>query len=106
MITFWNVRGLNDLVKQRRLKVAFKGIRSSIVCLLETHIQQSNAPSVQSKLFPAWHCIDNYDYASLGRIWVLHDSTIRTQVFRITDQAIHVHVFSIALQRYFFLSTV
>lgn len=57
-------------------------------------------------MFPTWHYIDNYDNADLGRIWILHDDNVKTHIFRATDQAIHVHVYSLALQKYFFMSIV
>lgn len=87
-----------------QLNKAFKSFHGSIICLLETHIQRANGSSIQSTLFPAWHCIDNYVHANLGRIWLLHDDRVKIQVYRVTVQSIHCHIFSHIIQKYFFMA--
>src|SRR4051812_35441825 len=106
MLLFWNVRGLNDPSKQYQLKRYLKSFNGNIICLLETHVQQDKMDSVVKLLRPGWVAIENYPFSPLGRVWILHNDEVVISVLRSSSQAIHCHVFSIPLQRYFFLSVI
>lgn len=106
MLIFWKVRGLNHLHKQRRLNAIFKLHKISIACILETHVLQDRQANVVDKIFPSYQFVDNSNHARLGRIWVLFDDAIRMQVHSSSDQALHCHVLSKTLGKYFFLSVV
>lgn len=54
------------------------------------------------RVFPNYQCVDNYRFAQLGRIWVLFDTSIRLRVLDGSRQAMHCHVYSEALGKYFF----
>jgi hypothetical protein len=41
-ITFWNIRGMNDLSKQRMLKKKILGMKADIVLLQETKCDKGN----------------------------------------------------------------
>lgn len=92
--------------KQRRLKLALNKFHGSIVCLLETHVKQDKFLPICSYILPGWTCFVNYDYGLLGRIRVLHDPTIRMQIFSASAQAIHCHTFSLVHKKYFLLSVI
>lgn len=84
MLLLWNVRGLNDPRKQKKLKLALQKHHLTIICLLETHVKQSNCPSIVEYLLPGWSFIANYDSVVLGRIWICFDSRIRMDTFSIS----------------------
>lgn len=106
MILSWNVRGLNDPKKQRRLKQSLRKFHVSTICLLKTHVKQENSSSITGYVLPGWKLIANYTFASLGRIWVLFNSDVRLEVYRMSEQAVHYHVYSLPLKKFIFLSIV
>lgn len=103
LIQFWNVTDLNDPIKHKRLKRALRSFHGSILCLLETHVQQANNASILRGLKPWWKYVDNYEYVSLGRIWIVFDDIINLVVHSKSNQAIHSHIFSSVLRKYLFL---
>src|SRR5436190_1373443 len=106
MILFWNARGINDPRKQKRLKVALRKFNVNIICLLETHVKQNSSLAIAAFLAPGWNFVANYDHADLGRIWILSDQNVRLEVFAMTDQIIHYHIFFKTQKKYSFLSVV
>src|SRR4051812_1573749 len=106
MLLFWNIRSLNDPRKQRKLIQALKNFHVSIICLLETHVQQNNFSAISERILPGWNVIANYEFAPLGRIWLFSNAEINMEVFSKSSQAIHCHIFSKSLKKYFFLSVV
>ncbi|GLT29998.1 hypothetical protein SLA2020_048250 [Shorea laevis] len=105
-ILFWNVRGINMPSKQRELKRYFMQYNANIICLLETHVQRQNFLAISSFLLPGWPGHNNYEYASLGRIWVFHRHHIQITVSSVTSQAMHCHTFDSITGKYFFLSVI
>lgn len=107
MLFFWKVRGLNEVHKQKRLKAVLNGFISNLICLLETHVQSSKQLSILHNLLPNWNHIDNYEFSHiLGRIWLIFDDQIKLEVYCKSKQALHCHIFSITLKKYFFLSVI
>src|SRR4051812_21278732 len=94
------------LKKQKKLVQSLKKYHVNIVCLLETHVKEEGSAAIASYLLPGWKFVANYSYASLGRIWVFYDSHARLEIHRMSEQAIHFHVFSLPIQKYFFLTIV
>lgn len=76
----------------KKVRTALKGYGGSIVCLLETLVKKIKMSTITSSILPGWNCIDNYDYAILGRIWVLYNDTVNTSVYCSSSQTIHSHV--------------
>lgn len=106
MFLFWNIRGLNDPRRQRSLVKSLKKFQVNIISLLETHVLQNNFSSIVNFILPGWSSVTNYEFATLGRIWILFYDTIRLDVFMKVDQAIHCHIYSKSLKKHFFLSVV
>ena len=85
----WNIRGLNDPLKQTELKSFVRVHSLSVVCLLETRIRESNKDRIFTSIFPGWNLLHNYDHALLGRIWVCWNrSVVNSTAILCTDQAI------------------
>lgn len=106
MLFFWNVRGLNNPNKQYQLKNTLSKFTGDIICLLETHVRKDIQRKVIQFLKPGRNYTDNYSFAELGRIWVLFGPGVSLSVFKSSAQAIHCHVYSKQLQKYFFLTVV
>ena len=69
----YNIRGLNS--KQAFVKDFIGFHKLSFVVLLETHVQESNAPSISRFIGPNFLWIFNYDHCSNGRIWIGYNPT-------------------------------
>lgn len=71
-----NIRGLNDLSKQRDIRSTIKRLNVKIFCILETRVQRVKAEKIHGAILPGWGWISNYDYHHLGRIWVCWDQAL------------------------------
>lgn len=90
---FWNIRGLNDPLKQKEVKCFVHKNKLSIVGLLEHKIKEGNAFRVINHICPQWSFVNNYTQASIGRILVCWDPQIvQIQVLDQSDQFIHCEV--------------
>jgi exonuclease III len=69
-ILFWNVRGLNMLLKQKEVRNMVRRIRISILCLVETRVKHENFLKIVASMLPGWEVVNNYSTHILGRIWV------------------------------------
>lgn len=106
MILFWNVRGVNSLAKQKRLREKIKLSRVSVVCLFETHVIKEKQKKVIDYIFPNCSFVDNFDHVRLGRIWILYSNEIRLHVHSSSSQSINCHIYSEKIRKYFFLSAI
>ena len=70
-ILIWNVRGLNDPLKQKRVVDRIRSMKIMLVGLLETRVKEYNSQSIINKYFQGWKWAHNYSTAYNGRIWVL-----------------------------------
>ena len=69
-IASWNIRGLNDPLKQREVRSFVKSKAIDLICLVETRVRAPNRDRIFSSLFPGWRLFHNYEHALLGRIWI------------------------------------
>lgn len=63
---FWNIRGLNDPIKQKEVKSFVKNNKLSLMGLIEHKIKEPKSSRVFGLLFPQWSSIFNFDYAQLA----------------------------------------
>lgn len=80
MLLFWNVRGLNNPLKQKRLRNILNQLRINLLCLLETHVTQDKQATMVDRLFPGCNVVDNYNHARLGRVWILFDDNVTLSI--------------------------
>ena len=66
----WNIRGLNDPLKQKEVRSFVESHDLDFACILETRVRSSNKDRNFNSLFPGWRLFHNYDHALLGRIWI------------------------------------
>lgn len=70
-MVIWNVRGINNPIKQKALVDRIRKLNANFICLVETRVKKEKSTDVVRKCFPDWSMIYNYDKAINGRIWIL-----------------------------------
>ena len=94
---FWNMRGLNDPLKQREVRSFVNKNNLSIIGLVEHKIKEINFCRITCSMFPFWSFVHNYSHSASGRICVGWDSSIvSVDVLGQSSQAIHCLVKSVA----------
>ena len=89
----WNIRGLNDPLKQKEVRSVVISNDLDFACFLETRVRVSNKDRIFNSLLPGWRLFHNYDHALLGRIWICgNPERISIDVVHAMDQAIQCHV--------------
>jgi len=72
----WNIRGLNNPLKQKEIRRLVRSLNISVVCLDETRVQECNALSILGSMFPGWKFFNNYSMHRLGKVWLCQDPGI------------------------------
>ena len=103
----WNIRGLNDPLKQREVRSFIESQTLDFVCILETRVRASNKDRIFTTILPGWRMFHNYDHALLGRIWICgNPDKVSNDVIHSMDQAILCHVTALKDKLSFWCSTV
>ena len=88
----WNIRGLNDPLKQREVRSFVKSHALDFICLVETRVRASNRDRIFSSLFSGWSLFHNYEHALLGRIWICgNPAKVSIDIIHSMDQAMLCH---------------
>lgn len=104
---FWNLRGLNDTLKQKEAKKFINNNKLSLIGLLEHKIKEVNAKRVLNFICPQWHFAHNYDHAPIGRIFVCWDPhKCDVNVLGKSNQHIHCEVHALHSGMRFFTTFV
>lgn len=92
-ISSWNIRGLNDLNKQRVVRKLICDNKLDVLAIMETRVKYSNSEKVMKKIVNHGSWLHNYSRAYNGRIWVWWN-TLRVQLMLITvdDQFMHCKI--------------
>ncbi|GAV59693.1 LOW QUALITY PROTEIN: DUF4283 domain-containing protein, partial [Cephalotus follicularis] len=72
----WNIRGLNDPIKQRKLDPLIVVHRVAFLGLLETRVRAANKDRVANNLIKGCKGVSNHSQSLLGRIWVLWNPNV------------------------------
>jgi len=92
----WNMRGLNDPLEQMKVRSLIKDEKLSLCGLVETKELEKNKETIFRAISRSWKLVCNYDYSSLGRIWVCwNPSDVNVVVLTSLEQAIHCKVSNI-----------
>ena len=109
MIKFgaWNIRGLNNSLKQKEV-ISFVSSHSlDFVCILETRVRATNMDRIFLAILPGWRIYHNYNHESLGRIWVCwNPSTVTIDTVSCNDQAMLCHITAITDNTSFFCTAI
>ena len=88
-VLVWNVRGLNDPLKQKAVVSRIRELKVSLVCLLETRVKENNMMSIINIHFQSWQVYHNYsNEACNGKIWFIWKGTIQVDIVDVMDQCI------------------
>lgn len=93
----WNIRGLNEPIKQVAIKRFLLSNNVSLMFILETRVKIFNSRKIMKAIRPGWSWMHNYSKAYNGRIWLAwnHEELI-VNVFRIEEQLVHCEVSTIS----------
>ena len=96
----WNIRGLNDPLKQREVRSFVKSQALDFIYHVETRVRASNRDRIFSSLLPGWRLFHNYEHALLGRIWICgNPEKVSIDVIHSIDQAMLCHITVQKIQR-------
>ena len=84
----WNVRGLNDPLKQKDIVGRIRSLKVQMVCLLETRVKENKSQSIIDRHFKGWKWIHNYREAYNGRIWILWKDYMKVNLVDVNAQCI------------------
>jgi exonuclease III len=103
----WNMRGLNDPIKQKEVASFVRANNLSLFGLLEHKIREANYPRIINYMFPGWSFVHNSALAPNGRICVVWDPSILTlSVVSQSSQSIHCCVQHVSDDFKFFVNFV
>lgn len=96
----WNVRGLNNIDRQRSIRSWLHNFGSSVGAFLETHVSEENSVQVAAGCLQDWRFDFNYSEDAGGRIWLVWDSVLSVVVFKKSAQMMVCGVFEPESQTY------
>lgn len=83
---FWNLRGLNDPLKQKAAKLFLKNNDMSLMGLIEHKVKEPNIKLTMRCICPHWQYAHNSAFAPIGRILVCWNSHIlNVRVLHVTS---------------------
>jgi len=92
---FWNLRGLNDPLKQKAAKLFLRNNEISLMGLIEHKVKEPNIEKTLRSICPQWQHTHNSSHAPIGRILVCWNPHIlNVKVLHTTSQLIHCEVSS------------
>ncbi|XP_060183587.1 uncharacterized protein LOC132613540 [Lycium barbarum] len=92
IISTWNIRGLNQPLKQKELKLFLQKNKIELFGCLETRVRENKAQNILSKVSSGWSTMCNYPMAPNGRIWLFWKPYLQVQVLQVQEQFIHCKV--------------
>lgn len=84
----WNVRGFNNSVRRRNFRKWFKLSKALFGSIVETRVKEHRSNKIIRSSFPGWNAVCNYEFAVLGRIWVVWDPAVSVTVLAKSAQMI------------------
>ncbi|PKI53937.1 hypothetical protein CRG98_025639 [Punica granatum] len=85
----WNVRGLNDPHKQKMVYKFEHDYDLGVFAIIETRVKELNCKKIVDK-WKGWYFVDNYQFASNGRLWILVREDLQVQILSKSNQYIHL----------------
>lgn len=83
-----NVRGFNNSVRRRNFRKIFKLSKALFGSIIETRVKEHRSQKILHTSFPGWKYVCNYEFAVLGRIWVVWNPDVKVTVVSKSDQTI------------------
>ena len=106
-ISNWNIRGLNQPLKQIEISKFILANDLGVLGILETKVRLQNHNKIKRVLPNHWTFISNSQSNSIDRIWIgWNPSKVNLTVLKCTSQFIHVYIESLDQSIQFFASFV
>ncbi|GAB2284026.1 hypothetical protein Dimus_039637 [Dionaea muscipula] len=107
IISFWNIRGLNKILKQKEIQRRLRDDQMDFLAILETKLCPEKLPAILGSCFQGWSFASNFLYHPAGRILVLwNPQSTCVEVLDTTDQVMHFHLTCRRTGIHFWLSIV
>ena len=84
----WNVRGINKKIKRSSLRKWLRQSKPYFGSIIETKVKVHNSHQIFNSIFPGWNFSANYEFAELGRIWVVWDPSVKLTIHSKSSQMI------------------
>lgn len=91
-ISTWNIRGLNQHLKWKELKLFLIKHRVIVCGFLETRVKENKAPNVLKKVVRGWNTYYNYPMDHNGRIWLFWQPHMQVNILMVKEQFIHYYI--------------
>ncbi|GAV80064.1 Exo_endo_phos domain-containing protein, partial [Cephalotus follicularis] len=86
----WNIRGLNNPLKQEEVGQFILSNKVAICSLFETKTLEVRVQQIVHRMCKNWEYTTNHAFTEQGRIWVVWDpSILKFEVTLTTDQAVY-----------------
>lgn len=106
-IASWNIRGLNENLKQNEVKDFLFANKIDVMGLLETKIKHHKYNKVAKRFNSPYSIINNNDCHFNGRVWFIWNTrTVRVKMINKTEQYIHCEVIHNATNKMFYVTMV
>ncbi|KAK9698308.1 hypothetical protein RND81_08G095200 [Saponaria officinalis] len=100
-IGVWNIRGMNDRIKQHEVVDMFRHNNLDLLGINESRVRVGRFESICRQKFKALQVLNYYSHHPNGRLWVLWKrDDLQVQVFDVGDQWVHLQVSEIGMQTY------
>lgn len=107
IIYSWNIRGLNNPLKQHEVVSLMKKRKMDVCGLLETKLSPCRVASMHRLRLRHWQYYTNVDVANTARILVFwNPATVKVDLIASSAQGLHISVHSLISQYHFLISFV
>ncbi|XP_039032919.1 uncharacterized protein LOC120168182 [Hibiscus syriacus] len=90
IICFWNVRGINNVLKRGKIFKRLENLGVNIICFIETRVRSCNVSNVVGAFVDEWNFEANYQYIEGGRLWILWNKRLSLSVIGGCDKALSI----------------
>jgi len=90
MIVTWNVRGFNQEVKHKELRLFVRRNKVTIIAIFEHRVRKEKVGRIINKIMPGWEWCTNHTNEVRGRIWGVWNPSI-VKFTRVETSVQYVH---------------
>lgn len=90
MIVTWNVRGFNQEVKHREMRLFIRRNKVKLIAIYEQRVREQRVKCIINKIMPGWEWATNASNTVKERIWVVWDAN-KVNFEHTETSAQHIH---------------
>ncbi|XP_074288393.1 uncharacterized protein LOC141613556 [Silene latifolia] len=103
----WNIRGLNNPAKQKKIRRFLLQNKVGLFGLVETKIRSSSWNKARSTICDQWSICTNFSLHKGGIFWLMWDPlAVEVDISDVTNQCIHAKVYDKARMKKFWYTVV